>query len=221
MTVSAKSSIVALTLFLTACSWQPLRVFQAKVPEPLAKAPAQIEAERRGADLIARKIEQPEELKPVAVALAASLGAPAEPIEAATAAELPKVAATATAELQAGMVKMQRQIEQLNRILAKYQGKEIEGTGFSLLGPGATVIIVGLIVLAVAFPPVLTLLVFAYRRLKATAGIVVNQLEDAANAPETREAVAIIKAKVRQRMAESPVNTQALKSVVLDLKKQA
>ena len=120
------------------------------------------------AEALARKIETPEALQPVATALSASLGPPAAQIPAATAAELPAAANTATADLRAGMVEMQRQLAQLNKKLTTYQGKDIEGTGFSVLGPGVTTLVLVLIVLAVIFPPVFALLAFAYRRLQAS-----------------------------------------------------
>jgi hypothetical protein len=205
-------------LLLTGC-FGGGRIFQKEVPKPVVKLAPQVEAERRSADLIARYIKTPEELKPVATALSTSLGTPYEPIEVDRLADLPKAASVSTTELTAAVISMQKQIAALNKTLTKYQGKEIEGTGFSYLGPGMTAIVIGLIVLAVACPPALALMGFAYRRLKATAKIVVNEMEEAANAPETQEAVGAVKKRISKAMGNHKINTATLKAVVLDLKK--
>lgn len=191
-----KASLVLL-LLLSGCALSPMRLFQAKVPEPVLKAPVQLEAERASADLIARKLETPIELRPVAAKLSASLGAPMKPFD------LPTVAQSANAassNLDKGMVDMQKQLTALNLQLATYQGKTIEGTGLSLLGPGMATIVIGLIVLGVVFPPAFTMMGFAYKRLKATASIVVDQLDQAAKAPETAAAVQAIKSKLSSEM---------------------
>ena len=203
-------------LLLVGCG--TMRLFQAKVPPPLAKEAPQVEAERRAADLIAREIQTPVELKPVAEGLSSSLGKPQKPLTSATPAELTKAAATSNGELQVGLAKMQKQIEVLNKQLIRYQGREIEGTGFDIAGPGMMVVVIGLVVLAVACPPVMTLMFFAFRRLKAAAGIVVNEVEAAAKSPEAKEAVAGIKERIAQKMQAHPQKTVLLKSVITNLK---
>lgn len=208
-------------LFLvTGCTVGQWRVFKASVPAPIGKSAATLEAERRAADLIARKIEAPAELKPVAQGLSASLGAPSKPLKADTPEDFAKAADTSAAELRSALVAMQKQITRLNVDLIKYQGKAIEGTGFSMFGPGMTTIIIALIVLAVACPPALTLMAFAYRRLKAASKSVVNGLEEAAKDPKNREAVQEIKKKyIGGQMKAHPINTATLENVILDLKK--
>lgn len=195
------------------CNTSAFRVFEKEVPKPITKPDKQIEAERRSADLLARFFQEPKVLRPVALSLSESLGAPKEPIPAATIEDLPKAADTSINELKASVVAMQRQLEQLNKTLATYQGKTIEGTGFSLLGPGMAAIVIGLIVLGVVFPPAFTLMLFAYRRLKATAGIIVEQVEEASKSPEAKKAVDEIKTAISRKMDRQH------KNVVLNLKK--
>jgi hypothetical protein len=80
------------------------------------------------------------------------------------------------------------------------------------------VLILGLIALGVLCPPALTIMFFIFRRMKAAAGIIVNEMEAAAKAPETQEAVSKIKAKVAERMQKHSQPTTALKAVITDLK---
>lgn len=209
--------LILVLFLLSGCFGMP-RLFQKKVPAPLEKPPAQVENERRAADLIARAIESPVELIPVAQGLSSSLGKPVKPLHFETIKDLPKAASISTAELQLSLSAMQKQLDQLNRNLTKYQGMEIEGTGFSLAGPGMVTIAIILIVLAVACPPALTLMAFAYQRMKAAASIVVTEIENASQAPETKAAVAEIKQKIQTAMVKHPTQTTALKQVVTNLK---
>lgn len=196
----------------------PSRIFTAKVPPPVQKLPAQVEGERRAADLLAHGIQKPESLKPVAQGLSDSLGKPEKPLPSATPEQVDTSAAQSLEALNAGMLKLQKQLDAQNKFLAKYAGKEIEGTGFSLLGPGMVTLVIILIVVAVACPPALTLMFFAFKRLKAAAGIVVNQMEEAGKSPEAAEAVAGIKAKIAQEMKQHPQPTELLKGVITKLK---
>lgn len=190
-------SILAV-LLLTGCTAP--RFFQSTVPPPVAKPAPQIEAERAAADLLARKLAQPPELIPVAVSLSASLGAPKQSLVDVKSFDLPQAAQHANTDLQAGIVQMQKQLDTLNARLAKLQGKEVEGTGFSVLGPGMATIVIGLIVLGVIFPPAFTLMGFAYRRMKQTAGMIVEQIDATSKAPETVAAIKDIKAKLKDTM---------------------
>lgn len=208
--------VLALAALLGSCGVPVL--FQKTVPPPVVKEERQLEAERGAADLIARKIETPIELKPVAVSLSASLGAPKKSLVDVKEFDLPKASAAATHDLQAGIVQMQKQLAQLNAKLTQLQGKDIEGTGFSLLGPGMGVVAIGVVVLAIACPPVMTLMFFAFRRLKAAAGIVVNEMEKAADAPQAKEAVIEIKRRIAASMQAHPQKTSLLKNVITDLK---
>ena len=101
---------LVLLLVLPGCSTSFGRFFQTKVPTPIVKQEAQMEAERRSADFIARTIETPVELKPIAEALSQSLGAPKVQIKSLTLADLPAAYLTASRELHAGQVAQQQQI---------------------------------------------------------------------------------------------------------------
>ncbi len=213
-----KLYLLVLLFCLSGCSLNPVRLFQSKVPPPLTKPPEQVETERRAADLIARTVETPKELKPVAAGLSASLGAPDKPIKVATPADIPKAAAVSAEELRASLVTMQQQIITLNKMLAQNQGKTIEGTGFSILGPGMVTILIALVALGVLCPPALTLMIFAFKRLKAAAGIVVNEVEAAAKEPETQAAVQAIKEMISEAMVAHPGKTTLLKDTITNLK---
>lgn len=151
---------------LAGCALLPQwRVFQAKVPPPVVKGLAQTEFERRAAELLAARLEQPVALQPVARQLSASLGAPQKPI---TEPDTGKAAGIAVAELRLGQAQMQAQLATLNRRLATYQGKEIEGTGLNLAGPAGLLGIAGVVALGIFVPGFLTFLLFVIRRLRAT-----------------------------------------------------
>lgn len=187
-------------LLLALCGCSTFRVFQSKVPIPVEKREPQLEAERSAADLIARRIETPVELIPVANSLSRSLGAPKLSL-----ADMPKLtpiaaANIANADLRKGILDLQDQLRTTNTKLAALQGKEIEGTGFSLLGPGVGTIVIGLIVLGVIFPPAFTIMGIMYRRLKQTTGMIVEQIDSASKAPETQEAVAALKTELAKKM---------------------
>lgn len=188
---------------LTLVGCQAARIFQTKVPPPVIKSPDAIESERQAADLIARWIETPKVLKPVALSLSASLGVPDRPISNINASQLPEVAAKVDTDLQDGIRDIQRQMKDLNLRLSKLQGKSIEGTGVSLLGPSTVAIVAFIVVLGVVFPPAFTFILFAYRRLRATASMVVDQIDQAAKAPETAAAIKSIKSTLNGVMDTS------------------
>lgn len=207
-----RTAVLSLCLILLAgCSIA--RVFQSKVPEPLSKTPQQTEAERSAADLIARKLETPVELKPVASSLSASLGTPKYSLADISHFNIATASERANDDLRDSMRDMQRRLDELNRKLTKLQGKEIEGTGISLFGPGMTTVVIGLIVLGVVFPPAFTLMGIAYRRLKQTSSIIIDQIDHAAKAPETAEAMKSFKTAVSHKM------DLVHKKVVSDLQK--
>lgn len=176
---------------LTSCSAP--RLFQSKVPEPVVKAPTQIEAERQAADLIAKKIEKPVELKPVAVSLSTSLGVPSKSLVDVRSFDLPVAAEHAQVDLSAGIVQLQKKLDTTNVQLAKLRGKSIDDTGFSLAGPGTLTIIGVLVALGVVFPPAFTLMGIAYRRMKQTTKLIVDQIDEVSDAPENVPAIATIK----------------------------
>lgn len=190
-----------------------LRVFQTKVPEPVVKAPVQVEAERQAADLIAKKIETPVELKPVAVSLSSSLGLPKVPVIDTPTFNLPAAATHASADLASGIQQNQRQLDALNRKLTTLQGKDIEGTGISVLGPTTLLVVAAIVTLGIIFPPAFTFLFFAYRRLRQTTKLVVDQIDEASNAPETVPVIKQIKSRLDGLM------DTAHKKVIHDLQK--
>lgn len=207
--------------FIPACGIIPdMRVGEKSVPPPVQKPPQQVEAERQAADVLAKGIEEPKSLIPVAKGLSNSLGKPLKPLihSNPTREEIDLVSLSALQRLEEGMSRMQKQIDAQNKFLTKHAGKTIEGTGFDLMGPSMFLLIAGLIVLAVVCPPVMTLMFFAFRRLKAAAGIVVNEIEEASKSEETKNAVAAIKAKVADKMHKSKQPSTALKAVITDLK---
>ena len=176
------------------------RFFQTKVPEPIHKTPQQTEAERQAADLLARKIQTPVELKPVAESLSNSLGKPKYSLADISNFDIGDASAKANADLLIGIGTMQKQLDTLNAKLTSLQGKEIEGTGFSILGPGMATIVIGLIVLGVVFPPAFTIMGILYRRLKQTSSMIVDQIDQAAKDPETAAAVKVMKGELSQKM---------------------
>ncbi len=201
-----------LTIFCVLCvsGCDSFRVFQSKVPTPVVKAESQLESERRAADLIARTIETPVELKPVAVTLSASLGTPLKSLVTPTNFSLPLVARTADSDLRTGIATLQTQLTETNRRLTLLQNKPIEGTGISLLGPGMATIVIGLIVLGVVFPPAFTLLFMLFKRLRATTGKIVTAIDNASDTHENNPAVTSIKtelASVMDRVEKQVVHT--------------
>lgn len=182
-------------LALAGCAFSPVRLFQDKVPAPLAKAAVQVEAERAGADLIARKIETPRELIPVAQKLSTSLGAPAKLFDMPVA----SAAVAASVALDKGSADMSRKLDMLNAKLAGLQGKEIEGTGLSLLGPGMAAVVIGLIALGVVFPPAFTFLLFAFKRLRAASKTIVQTIDEQED-PEVVAALTKVKGQLAEKM---------------------
>ncbi len=201
------------------------RAFQSTVPPPIVKSPEQIEAERQGADLLAQTLQEPAELKPVALALSASLGAPKKSLvevkilNGVNTFDVPKASAVAVHNLQKALVQMQGQRDALNAKLTKLQGKEIEGTGFSLLGPGLLTTVIIICVIAVVCPGAMTAMWFVMRRLKAAASIVVNKMEAASKDPETKDAIAKVKKDIEADMIAHPQKTTLLRDVITNLKK--
>lgn len=182
----------------TACT--PLHLFQSKVPEPVTPSADQIESQRSAADLIARKIQTPVELIPVAASLSASLGTPRKSLVDVKAFSLPTAATQANTDLQSGIRDMQDQLHSLNVKLTKLQGKDIEGTGFSILGPGMAMVVIGLIVLGVVFPPAFTLLFMAFKRLRSTTGKIVSAIDSVSDEHETSPAITTLKSTLSNVM---------------------
>lgn len=209
---------ILICLLCSGCGMIPTRLFQKAVPPPVAKQPAQIEAERQSADLLAHGITAPISLVPVAQGLSESLGKPANPLPSATPEQVDQSAGKALEALTKQIGAMQKQIDAQNKFLAKYAGTKLEGTGIDLMGPGMIALVLGLIVLGFVCPPALTVMFFIMRRAKAALGTVVNGIEDAAKSPELKSAVAAVKENIGERMKAHPQQTTALKAVITNLK---
>lgn len=139
------------------------RLFQKKVPAPIVKPAAQIETERRTADYIARTVTEPPQIKAMARDLSESLGKPEHPIAADTAPD--DAEARMAREWQKVLLKQQEQLDQLNALLAKSEGKKIEGTGINVFGFSVGAAGLALIVLCVMFPPLATILWAIFKRV--------------------------------------------------------
>jgi hypothetical protein len=154
--------LMALLAF-SGCNVPQWRVFQSKVPAPLVKSAVQIEAERAGADLVARTIEKPVELVPVAQKLSESLGAPEHPI---TQANTTTAAKDALDGLREGIKAKQHDLDKQNKLLAQYEGKKIEGTGVNVFGFAVSLPVIGLIALCIFFPGALGILLRMFLRVR-------------------------------------------------------
>lgn len=169
---------ITLCLFLAGCQLPQWRVFQAKVPEPIVKPAKTIEVERQAADLLAKRIEKPVELIPVARQLSSSLGVPERPIEAETA----DAAEISVKALEKALLNQQNQIKELNQVLEKNAGKPVEGTGINVFGVSFGLGAVGLIVLCFMFPPIGLVLWHIFTRLSgaltSTAKGISNYIKD-------------------------------------------
>ena len=157
-----RALIVIPLLFLGGCqslipNW---RIFQAKVPEPIVKNDAKIEVDRQVADYIARTIEQPVQLKPLAASLSESLGHPKKPMAVADDSE-----ERLQAMLNKALLDTQRQRDDLNNRLEKTEGKKIEGTGVNVFGFAVSGTVLVIIALCVAFPPIGGVIWFIVQRI--------------------------------------------------------
>lgn len=172
-----RSLFLLLPLFLllnSGCLHLPqLRIFQKKVPTPII--PIITEAMRETADLIARKIETPVELKAPAIVLSASLGSPDKPIQEKT---IEKSSSVAVEKLQAGETDKRKKQEKQNSFLNEYEGKNISGTGFNLFGPLAVLGPIGLLAIFVFVPGSLGVCLWFIRRLRGTVSTLAQGVEN-------------------------------------------
>ena len=189
-----------LIVALCGCQW---RVLQTKVPGPVEKSPQQIEAERQSADLVARTIEEPKEMIPVAQKLSESLGAPKEQINAV---DLNKARDEALALLLKGMQRQQADLAKLNEKLTKLQGKEIEGTGFNLFGPSMGLGIIALIALGILCPPAATLMFFILKRTREALKTTVSNIEKfSEDEPEAAEKLKSLQSRAMDKVHKTLV----------------
>jgi len=200
-------TLIAALILPSGCNAPQWRVFQSKVPAPLAKPAIQVEAERASADLVARTVTAPSEIIPVAQKLSYSLGAPEHPITQANQANAAKQAVTS---LTMGIVEAQQLRDGLNDKLAKYDGKKIEGTGVNLFGFAVSLPVLGLIVLAIFCPGVLLWLlansrgaliatikgIQSFKAFNPSASISLNSALDSAQDAAHKALVKKLKAKL-------------------------
>lgn len=156
-----KTIILISCLFLAGCQLPQWRVFQTKVPEPIVKGPRAVEVERQAADLLAKRIEKPVELIPVAQRLSASLGLPEKPLEGDTA----NLAPDTVKALEKELLRSQGELAALNKLLEKNEGKEVEGTGINIFGASFSLGVVAIVVLCIMFPPIGLVLWTIFKRL--------------------------------------------------------
>lgn len=154
-------------ILLAGCS--NLEIGRKSVPSPVLKSEKQKEAEKVGADFLARKVEKPDEAKQVAVNLSTSLGTPKK-IE-----DDPEKVIRA---LRENIQKQQSDINKLNEELEAFKGKKIDGTGINVTGIGLSGSVIALIVLCILFPPVLTVVFFIIKNLKRTIECLVTGVQD-------------------------------------------
>lgn len=136
-------------------------IFQKEVPAPIVKPVKQIEAERQTADYIARVVEKPPELKPLAVSLSESLGHPEKPLVGA----IDDVETRMVKAWEKVLLQDQQQRESLDSLLAKYGGKKIEGTGYNVFGFTMSGAVIILVILVILFPPIGIILWSVFKRL--------------------------------------------------------
>lgn len=170
----AAAILVALVLLLAGCQVPQWRVFQKTVPAPVSKTAEQVEGERQAADLIAKTIEQPVELKPVAQGLSESLGRPEKPLDHTTVAPS---AEKAVKRLESGVLEMQQARKKQDAFLERYQGLELENTGVNLFGGSVVLSLAAVVALCVFVPGFGTLVLFMIRRMHAAGKQVVEGIE--------------------------------------------
>lgn len=176
--------ILLSSVFISGCQLPQWRVFQKKVPQPIVKPASVVELERQSADFIARNLLEPPELKPVAVKLSQSLGAPKEPIL-----DTPVEAESQFEKAwNKELLKTQAQIAELNKELQELNGKKVEDTGLNVFGPSMGLLVIGGIALLVAFPPLATILWWLMQRasgaLTRTARGISNYVKENPNEGE-------------------------------------
>jgi hypothetical protein len=138
-----------LTLLLSASGCFQTTIFEKRLPEPIRKEKRHIENERQGALMLAKQTKSE-----LANTLSYSLGYP----------QNLDSSETITANLKADIAKHQNKQDSLNEELARYEGKTIAGTGFNIGKVMNWGLLVGIIVLVVMFPPIITILGFLLKR---------------------------------------------------------
>ena len=181
-----------LPLVIGGCSLLPdVRVFQKTIPTDTGKPAKQTEAERMGAKYIAMRSAEPEPnaaaqiaaIHSVAVPLSNSLGEPVKPVSVAAIAPVIN-------DLSAGLLAEQKKAEAWRAFGLKYGGKQIEGTGIDLAGPGAFLGVAGLVALFVFVPGALSIALVVIRRLRGTIQTMAQAVEEhAAENPEEGKAI--------------------------------
>ena len=157
--------LLPLLLLFSSCT--SLRVFQDKVPEPIKKTEIHKNEERKSAYYLA--LNTTEENQLVANALSRSLGTPSN---------VEKDANVLSETLFEETSAYEKSLFGLNNKLEKFQGKEIEDTGFNIMPLFSGLGIVVIIVLLVLFPSLVTVLFFILRRTRSALGNIVNGIKE-------------------------------------------
>lgn len=153
--------LVLLTLLFGSCS--NLRVLEEKVPAPIEKKRDHLDEEKKGAYYLAENTKDENLL--VANALSRSLGNPS------TIEDKPQEIAE---KLFAFSSNHENQIFSLNNKLRELNGKEIQGTGFSLMPYFSGFGLVAIIALFILFPSLATILFFILKRTRSALSNVVS-----------------------------------------------
>lgn len=198
--VGGRAVLLVCCLVVLGCNAPQWRVFQSKVPAPLAKSAVQVEAERAGADLVARTIEKPVELVPVAQKLSESLGAPEHPI---TQSKPIKARGEALDGLNDGIKESQRQLVLLNEKLSKVDGAKIEGTGVNVFGFAVSLPIIGLIALCIFFPSTIGVLWWLLKKSKGALVATIKGVQDFKDSQPVPEVVTELNASLSKKMDDS------------------
>jgi len=194
-------SLTLLTLLFSACQFPSWRVGEKKIPPPLVDKPKLIEGRRVAAQIIAERIETPAELKPLALALATSLGTPEKPAE---------TIQQARKALTKGEAEKTKDENAQQKFHTEFQGKTVEGTGFDLFPLGGGVGLVALVALGIFCPGFLTAAFFVIKRLRTTLGTIVNSIESHEQTAPAE--MAALKAKIQSNMVD-PIKKKLIKSL--------
>ena len=160
-------NIIMISTLLSGCAG--LEIARKSVPDPVEKSDTQKEAEKVGANYLARKVEKPEGAREVARTLSHSLGEPSKQED-----DPEKIIKS----LRESIRKQQDELDNLNEELQKYQGKKIADTGVNVTGIGMSSSLIILIILCVLFPPILTVVFFVIKNLKRTIECLVTGVQD-------------------------------------------
>jgi hypothetical protein len=161
--------IAAITLCFVLTSCGSFRIFEKDVPSPIRKSEPHKESERQASRMLADRIEKPISAKQLATSLSFSIGQPKE-----IQTDVSKI----KTDLEKHSGNYQSNVDSLNVKLAEFEGKKIEGTGIEIGGIINWGMMIGLILLCVLFPPIVSVLFFLFKRASGTLKNVVGGIDD-------------------------------------------